>query len=67
MVARFYNKITKAKSYEKSRLYYLKNKEKVLLNRSIDRQFKTISKEFTYIMNYRDMLETLRYIKKTYF
>jgi hypothetical protein len=67
MVARFYNKITKAKSYEKSREYYLKNKERVLLNRSIDRQFKTISKEFTYIMNYRDMLETLRYIKKTYF
>jgi hypothetical protein len=66
MVSRFYKNIPRTKSYEKSRSYYLKNKERVLLNRHIDRDFQRISKEFSYIMGYENMLETLRYIKKTY-
>ncbi len=52
---------------EQSKLYYLKNRERVLLNRHTDRYFKKISKELTHIMDYNDMLDTLRYIKKTYY
>ena len=49
---------------KKGRIYYLKNKERVLNNRHIDREFKKISKELSYIMGYENMLDTLRYIKK---
>jgi hypothetical protein len=52
---------------EQSKLYYLKNRERVLLNRHTDRYFKKISKEFSYIMGYENMLDTLRYIKKNYY
>jgi hypothetical protein len=47
--------------------YYNANKEKVLFNRRIDRDLKRVSKEFSFIMKYKDMLEALRYIKKTYY
>ena len=64
IVSRFCNK---SKNYDKDRAYYLKNKDRVLLNRSIDRDLQRISRKLNYIMGYENMLETLRYIKKTYY
>jgi hypothetical protein len=48
-------------------MYYKYNKKRILENQKINREFKVISKELSYIMGYENMLETLRYIKKTYY
>ncbi len=50
-----------------SRNYYQNHKKLISQKRKLDRHFKNISKEMTHIMSYQDMLETLRYIKKTYY
>lgn len=52
---------------EQHKIYYMLNRETVLKKRRIDRHFQKISKEFTYIMSYEDMLDTLRYIRKTFY
>jgi hypothetical protein len=65
MSARTY-KVNKTATYEKSRNYYLQNRDKVLFNRRVDREFKYYSKELCDIMGYKNMLDTLRYLKKTY-
>lgn len=60
-------KKTKKINHEQHKLYYMLNRETVLKKRRIDRHFQKISKEFTYIMSYEDMLDTLRYIRKTFY
>jgi hypothetical protein len=59
--------VSKIYKQEQDKIYYMLNRHKFIQNRRIDRQFQKISKELDYIMGYGYMLETLRYIKKTYY